>query len=394
MRPKVLWLIKGLGLGGAERLLVSAAPHVDRRRFDYEAAFLLPWKRALVPPLEQAGIPTTCLRHIHPYDPRVIGKVCRLLRERRVDLLHLHLPYTGVVGRIAARLEGVPKVVYTEHNLQERYHPLTRVANQLTMGLTDVTIAVSAEVRASLARSPLARSVHVRTVLNGVDVDDLHRAASMGPDARDELGIARDRLVVGVVNVFRPQKRLDLWLQAARLISAAEPRAAFVVVGDGPSRGELQSLAGRLGVQVVFTGLRHDAPRLIRAFDVFMLSSVFEGLPVALLEAMALGRPVVATQVGGVPSLVAEGRHGFLVPPGDPTALAEGVSALLGDPSLRRRMGEASRQHVEDHFSIRRMVRETEQIYDELLDSSPRLGKPEPEAASARVGAVPLSHGH
>lgn len=372
MRAKVLWLIKGLGLGGAEKLLVLAAPYLDRSRFEYEVLFLLPWKTALVPELERAGIPVICLNHRHPFDLRVVPRIARLLRERRVDILHAHLPYSGVVGRVAARLAGTPAVIYTEHNVQQRYHLLTRLINQATLRLCDVTVAVSAEVRASLLRSPLVGRRTVLTILNGVDVEGLRRAAA-ADGVREEFGILPDRLVVCVVNVFRPQKRLDLWVRAARLIADAEPRATFLVVGDGPIRPQVRDLAGRLGLdgRIAFPGLRHDAARLMAVFDVFMLSSVYEGLPVAVLEAMALGRPVVATRVGGLPGVIQDGRHGFLVPPGDPGALAERVVELLRRPELRQAFGEASAARVRQHFSIERMVRETEHLYVRLLEGSP-----------------------
>ncbi|MGQ0571183.1 MAG: glycosyltransferase, partial [Armatimonadota bacterium] len=230
---RVLWLIKGLGLGGAETLLALSAPHVDRSRFEVEVAYLLPWKNALVPSLEAAGVRVTCLGHRNPFDLRIIGRIVRMLRERQIDVLHAHLPYAGVMARIAGRLVGVPCIVYTEHNLQERYHRVTRIANQATMRLCDRTIAVSDEVRDSLLRSRLGRRARVETIFNGVDVEGLGGAAAAEPDAREELSIPPDRLVVGVVNVFRPQKRLDLWIQAARIIADAEPRATFVVVGDG-----------------------------------------------------------------------------------------------------------------------------------------------------------------
>lgn len=365
-----MWFVKGLGLGGAEKLLALSAPHVDRDRFEVEVAYLLPWKNALVADLERSGLRVTCLSHSRPFDLRVVRRIAAFLRERRVDLLHGHLPYSGVVGRLAARAAGVPCVVYTEHNLQERYHPLARLANQVTLRLCDLTIAVSEEVRQSLLRSPLARGARIRTIQNGVDTEGLQRAADGGRGVREEFGIPPDRLIVGVVNGFRPQKRLDIWIRAARLIAEAEPRSTFLLVGDGPIIGEVRALAAQTGLdgRILFTGLRYDAPRLIAAFDVFMLSSDFEGLPVAVLEAMALGRPVVATRVGGLPGVIQEGRHGFMVDRADPDALARRVVDLLADPGLRQVMGDASRQRVRERFGVQQMVRAMEAAYADVLE--------------------------
>ena len=382
---RVLWLIKGLGIGGAERLLALAAPYLDRDRFEYQAAFLVPWKNALVEDLERAGIRTRCLDHRRPFDLRVIGRIARLVREEKIDIVHLHLPYSGVVGRIAARLTGVPCVVYTEHNVQNRYHPLTRIANQATLRLCDLTIAVSDEVRDSLLRSPLSWGASVVAIPNGVDVEGLERAARVPPGVREEFGIPVDRLIVGTVTVFRPQKRLDVWLQAARAIADARPRSVFFLVGDGLNLRELRDMAGRLGLgdRIIFTGLRRDAARFIAAFDVFMMSSIYEGLPVAALEAMALGRPIVGTRVGGLPGLVQDGRHGFLVDFGDPAALAAKVVHLLDHPELCQALGEASAARIRESFSVQRMVSSTEQAYLKLLLSKGRAGARWPASRSA-----------
>lgn len=381
MPAKVLWLIKGLGLGGAEKLLALSAPYLDRRRYEYQAAYLLPWKTALVADLQSAGVPVTCLNHRISGDPRVVYRIARLLRSERIDILHVHLPYTAVVGRLAARLAGTPRVIYTEHNLQERYRPVTRFLNQVTMGLSDLTIAVSEEVRRSLLTSPLVRNKNVRTILNGVDVDLLVKAASEGGDVRGELGIPADRQIVGVVNVFRVQKRLDVWIRAARIVAQTMPDVVFVLVGDGPVRGDIEAQARRDGLdrRVYFTGLRHDAPRLMAAFDVFMLSSEFEGLPVAVLEAMALRIPVVATRVGGLPAVIDDGYSGFLVEPGNPEALADQVTTLLRAPALRQSFADAGAVRVREQFSTARMVRETEDIYRQVLDEPAHAGGTVPD---------------
>ncbi len=376
MPAKVLWLIKGLGLGGAEKLLALSAPYLDRSRYAYQVVYLLPWKTALVGDLRAQGIPVTCLDHWISGDPRVLWRLASLLRRERIDILHAHLPYTGVVGRLAGRLARTPHVLYTEHNVQERYRPVTRYLNQATLPLCDITIAVSDEVRDSLLAGPLVRRAEVHTILNGVDVETLVRSAAAGPDVRDEFGIPAGRPIVGVVNVFRTQKRLDLWVRAARLIVEAQPGTIFLVVGDGPVRGAVEAQARREGLDgsIHFPGLRADAPRLMAAFDVFMLASEFEGLPVAVLEAMALRVPVVATRVGGLPQVIESGRCGFLVEPGDPRALAERAVTLLRTPSMRQAFADAAAQRVREHFSIARMVHETEDVYRRVLDGHVSVG--------------------
>jgi glycosyltransferase involved in cell wall biosynthesis len=187
---------------------------------------------------------------------------------------------------------------------------------------------------------------------------------------RQSFSIELDAPLVGTVAVFRTQKRLDQWLVAARLLAERHPGVRFLLVGDGPLRGELEAIARRAGLaeRVVFAGLQQDVRPYYAALDVFLLSSEFEGLPLALLEAMAGGLPVVATAVGGVPEAIESGTHGLLVPFGAPALLSQAVSRLLGDPELRARLGENARERVRRDFSVERMARELETIYGRIAE--------------------------
>ncbi|MFQ5875666.1 MAG: glycosyltransferase, partial [Dehalococcoidia bacterium] len=327
-RKKILWLIKGLGLGGAERLLATALPHVDRNVFSYEVAYFLPWKNDLVPEFEQADIPVACLNLGKPYNPMGLFRLTRFLREREIDILHCHLPYSGVLGRVAGRLAGVKGIVYTEHNVLEMYHPITRFCNVLTSPLNDVTIAVSEEVQRSVLKrwAPARRTV--ATICNGVDLNSLGPNGVRPEMVKEALGIPGAHRVVGNVAHVRPEKGQEYFLQAAKLVLDKCPDVTFVIVGREKTNGELhrlRELATQLRIQdkVIFAGFREDVLHLMTTFDVFVLSSLHEGLPVALLEAMALGKPSVATRVGGVPEVIDDGVNGFLVQPRDPTGLAE-----------------------------------------------------------------------
>ena len=364
---RVCHLIKGLGRGGAESLL----PQTIRGGgggVSYAVGYFLPWKNALVPELAELGVPVRCFAA--GSNAALLARVpavARWLRAERADLVHAHLPLAGVAARLAGRLAGVP-VVYTEHNLQERYHPWTRRLNRLTWGLQERAIAVSVEVAQSIAEH-VGRRVPVEVVLNGIEVEGRLPDAEAVEAVRWRWRLPVDRPVVGTVAVMRRQKRLDLWLEAAGRIAAARPDAAFVVVGDGPLRGELEARAAALGLagRVRFVGLQDDVCPFLAVFDVFLTSSEFEGLPLALLEAMAAGVPVVATRVGGVPEVVRDPAEGALVPFGDPAALAGAVDALLADPERARAVGEAGRRRVARDFGVARMARELEEIYASTL---------------------------
>ncbi len=366
-RARILLLIKGLGVGGAERLLEAALPHLDRSRFDYQIAYLLPWKAALVPAFEAARVPVHNLGMRFPVDPRPLQRLVALLRREQIDVVHAHLPVAGIWGRIAARVAGVRHVVYTEHNVPQRYAMPTRVLNQRTYRMNEVVIAVSDEVRRAIEGYANGRPSIV-TVQNAVDADAL-AAVPVDRDAvRREFGFSSDTLLVTTVGNMTPKKGHTHLLAAAVRVLAAHAGARFLLVGLGPLADSLKADASRLGLEgrFVFAGFRPDAVRLVAASDVFVLSSIHEGLPIALLEAMALGKPSVVTRVGGVPEATDE-TSSVLVRPEDPEALADGISALLASPELRTRVGAEARLKSRARYGVAQMVHAIEQVYSGLL---------------------------
>lgn len=365
---RVLLLIKGLGRGGAEQLLVSAAPHVDRSRFRYEVAYVLPGKDALAAELERLGMPVSCLGGGH--QTAWAARLRSLIRKRRIDLVHAHLPYAAIGARLACTGRERPPLVYTEHNVWQSYRPPTYWANLLTFARTDHVFTVSDEVRTSIRYPPSLgwlRLPPVETLYHGLDPIMLEQAP-MADGVREDLGIPARAPVVATVANFRHEKGHHHLLRAADLVRKSVPEARFMLVGQGPLETQVRREAERLELQdtVVFAGFRDDVPRVLAAADVFALSSVHEGLSIALLEAMALGKPPVVTRVGGLPELVGHRRHGLLVPPADPPALAAAIVTMLQDPILRTRLGQAARQRAAD-FDIRTAVRRMEEVYAELL---------------------------
>jgi len=367
MNRRILLLIKGLGRGGAEQILASAAPHLDRTRFDYEVAYLLPWKDALVKDLEDADIPVRCLDGSRGVV--WVSRLRRLVSARRFDLIHAHSPVAASAARVSFG-RGGPPIVYTEHNVWERYHRATYWSNMLTFGRNRHVFAVSDHVRDSIRYpTPLALSTMppVETLYHGIDQASIAEWASRN-GVREELGIPHDAPVVGTVANFKSHKRLDQLLRAFAVVHREVPDARLVLVGQGPLEGELFRLARSLGLhdRVLFTGFREDAPRVCSTFDVFALSSEHEGLSIALIEALALGKPAVVTDVGGLSEVIEDGRQGYIVPVGQASALAGRIVKLLQDPELRTRMGAEGRARAE-LFDIRNSVRRMEQVYQEIL---------------------------
>jgi glycosyltransferase involved in cell wall biosynthesis len=358
----VLMLAKGLGRGGTERLLCGTVRLLDPARYRVEVAYLLPWKDALVPEVEAAGVPVHCLDAPHATSVAWLGRLRRLVREHDIALVHTHMPAPAVAARLA--LPGrAPAFVHTEHNLWDRYRPATRWANRVTYGRNAAVIAVSAAV----ARSVGAARPTPEVVVHGVE-------PPAGPpgdpaEARARLGLAGDGPIVGTVGNFTAKKDHATLVRALALMDGD---VRLVLVGLGPLEADLRVLVARkgMGERVTFAGSRDDVAELLPAFDVFALGSRYEGLPIALLEAMAAALPCVATRVGGVPEVITDGEDGVLVPPDDPGALATGLTALLRDPARRAALAARAAARAEG-FRLDAAVARIEAVYDRALARRP-----------------------
>lgn len=363
-RYRILHVIKSLGLGGAETLLVEGRPFVDRSRFDYSYAYFLGWKDKLVPALRAQGAEVTCLGGDGVFG--ILNRIHALashVRHEQIDLIHCHLPIASVTARLAGELAGVP-VVGTEHNLVSGYHPLTHGLWLASLPKQARLVAVSNEVLSSV-RKAAPEYAPCEAIANGVATAKFARSESSRMRIRREFGFADDAFVVGTIAVFRPQKRLDLWLRAAKQLADKVPTARFLLVGDGVERDRLAALVNELGLtdRVVMPGLRDDAPALYSAMDLFMMSSAYEGLPVALLEAMAARLPVLVTRVGGIPEVLTDGVSGFMVDPLNTDALVERALECFANPSLREGLASAAHSSVVERFSVATMVAKYERLY-------------------------------
>jgi glycosyltransferase involved in cell wall biosynthesis len=367
VKRRILHLIKGLGRGGAEQLLKSAARYLDRDRFDFEIAYVLAYKDALVSELEEAGMKVHCLHG--GSSPGWLPRLRRLVLERHIDLVHSHSPLVAACARAALLGTGVGRV-YTEHNVWECYHPATYWANLLTFPRSQHVFAVSDHVRDSI-RYPLPlrflRMPPVESLYHGLDPEAV-TGWQTSDGVRAELGIPEDAPVFGAVANFREKKGHKYLIEATALVLREIPEARLVLVGQGPLEGELRRQVREMNLDgaVIFTGQRGDAPRVAASFDVFALGSVHEGLAIALIEAMAMGVPAVVTSAGGLPEVVQHGKQGFIVEPREPRQLADSIVSLLTNPALRREMGEQARKRAAA-FDIRTAVRRVEEVYAELL---------------------------
>lgn len=353
-------LTKGLGRGGTERLLTGTLGSLDRSRFRVEVAYLLPWKDAFVEEVRAAGIPVHCLDAPRPTSLGWIPRLRRLVREREIDLVHTHAPLPAVAARLALPAAREPIFVHTEHNLWDRYRRPTRWANALTYRRNAAVIAVSEGVAASVRSS-----VDVEVIRHGIDLAAHRHGAAARRAARERLDLPLDAPVIGTVGNFTAKKDHVVLIEAFALTAAEHPEARLVLVGTGPREDVLRDRVRQLGVQeaVHFTGSRSDVFELLPGFDVFALSSRFEGLPIALLEAMASSAAPVATRVGGIPEVISDGVNGLLVDPGEPEALATALGKLLADETTRLRIAAAAWERAAA-FDLRHAVTKIEAVYD------------------------------
>lgn len=372
----VAYVIPRMSIGGAQTHLLHVLRRLDRRRFspllcclatDRDNAHLLDRVRELRVPILDANLPDRANSLVRPRSAVQMARIAREFRRRRVQIVHSYLFHANWFGTLAGRLAGVPVVIVSKRSMDVYTRRRERWACRLVNRLAHCVTAVAEAVREHVHREegcPLDKMV---VIPNGVDAEQFRGAAV--PTVDEFPGMAGDGKVVGTITRLVWKRGHEELIEAAALVARGEPAARLVIVGDGPLRPALERRAKERGLNgtVRFLGAVPRAARLLPHFDVFVLSSVWEGMSNGLLEAMAAGRPVVATRVGGNPEVIVDGESGLLVPPRDPQAMADAVLRLLRDPELARRMGAAASRRVEAEFTLPRMVGRLERLYDELL---------------------------
>jgi glycosyltransferase involved in cell wall biosynthesis len=367
-RLRVLLVIKCLGFGGAERLLVDTVTSGDHEHFDYEVAWVLDAEQALVPALRDHGTVVHSLGARGNTDVGWMGRLRRLLQTGRYDVVHFHLPHTAAVGRLVAvslPRDQRPAIVYTEHSLWNKMGLLVRVVNRAGIGLDQSLIVVSEAAHGALPRALRSRA---RVIVHGVDLSAADALIAERPRIRDEvraeLGIPDGDLVAITVANLRPEKGYDTLLDAARIVVDRGLPVRFLSVGRGSEEGAMEERRRALGLgdRFTFLGPRPDVLRLLVAADLLVLPSRQEGLPVVLMEATSVGLPIVATAVGGVPQVLTDDVNGLVVPPDAPDELAAAIARLAGDPSSRERLGRGAKERS-SMFDVSEASREIEGIY-------------------------------
>jgi glycosyltransferase involved in cell wall biosynthesis len=319
--------------------------------------------------LEKRGVRVLSLDGTGKLDARVIVRLFKLLRSEQPDVVQAFLFWANVAARACGLILRAFPVISSYHDEIVSEGWLVRLVDRLTLSWTDRIVCCSGAVGRSVVSRIGGKIEHCTIIPFGVDIDQFEPIAAA---TRRELGLRESQKVIGTVcRLVEPKKGLRFLLQAMAVLARkyGQPPCQLLIVGDGPSRQELELLRDQLKLSawVVFTGSRRDIPRVLHAVDAFVLPSLYEGFGIAILEAMAAGKPVIATAVGGIPEFVLSGETGLLVEPGNVEALADAIDQLLSHPQQAQTMGAKGRIRAGESYHISTIVRQHEQVYTACL---------------------------
>ncbi len=370
-KARVLHVLPNFGPGGAERMVTHLLLHLDRDRFEVAAVSLFDRQGTdLETMLDQARIRVWYLGKHKGFDPRMFRRLWGMFREFQPDVAHTH----RYVLRYLLPLILVHRArvwVHTVHNMAEKEVDwVGKWIHRVAFRAGVVPVAIAEEVARSLERVYGLRNLPL--IPNGIPVDQYALAEEVRKAWRTREGYEESAVLLVSVARMSPQKDHFSLIQAFSIASSRSSQLRLLLVGDGSLRSKLEAQVKALDLKdkVRFLGVRADVPEILAAADMFVLSSQWEGNPLSVMEAMAAGKPVIATAVGGVPELIQHGISGVLVPPGDVEALAEAILKLADDPNLRRQMGKEAFRRAKERFDVSVMVREYEFLYERLLGKS------------------------
>ncbi|MDA8235325.1 MAG: glycosyltransferase [Clostridia bacterium] len=370
-RIKVLHVIGGGEIGGAEIHILHLLKNLDRQIFDIRLCCLFP--RPFAQAAEEAGIPVDVINMKNKFNLLAVARMIKIIKERRIDIVHTHGVRANLVGRLGAKLAGVKHIVTTVHSILEQDYPapLARFANKVMEKLTEGYVERFVTVSDLLKKDLQTKGINpdkVVTIYNGINPEDF-QSDRVATDVRGRFRIPVEVPVVGIIARMHPVKGHGVFLQAAKEVLTQLPQACFLIVGSGFHRPWVEAEAERLGLRknVIFTGFMDDIPGVLAALDVLVISSLSEGFGLTAVEAMAMGVPVVATRVGGLPEIITHKENGLLVPAGDAGKMAKEILWLLENPVAGEAMAQKGRATVAEKFTVQGMAQQTQALYAGLM---------------------------
>ncbi|MCK5595187.1 glycosyltransferase [bacterium] len=366
---KLLRIISNLGVGGVQKRMTSILPKLDKERY---SIIVCSFKSGeLQKHLEQSGISVRIVQRRFKFDPVCIYRLCSIMKKENIDIVHTHCHKPNTTGRFAAKLAGVSVIIANEHNVDSWKSSWQLILDRWLAVCSDKIIAVSEAVKNFYVKNANISADKFEVIYNGVDLDFWQKnipSREAIAEKKSKFGLLQDDKVIATIGRLHSQKGHEYLLRAARKIIPRMKNLKFLIVGDGPMKDSLESLSERLGIKknVVFTGKRDDIKEVLYLSDISVLSSIREGFSNVVLESMACGKPVVATDVGGNKEIVIDGENGFIVPFRDKDALADKILALVGNEELIEKMGLAAKETVKN-FSLSRMAHKTEHLYEKSM---------------------------
>jgi len=379
---QVLHPITRLIVGGAQENTMYTAALLDKQRFHVE---LLSGPQtgsegSLIEEVNLRGIPLTIfpdlLRHVSPlHDLKALWNIKRFIQSGSYTIVHTHSSKAGILGRLAARLSKTPLIVHTVHgwSFHDYMSPMTRwiyiLMERWIARFSDALVVVTERDIEKGLQAGIGRREQYRRIRSAIPLDEFDPRLVDRQAVRQELNLPADEVVIGNVGRFSTQKNPLDWVRVAGRVGQACPQARFLLVGDGPMRFQVEQALQQAGIaeRTTLTGLRRDVPRMLAAMDIFLLTSLWEGLPRVIPQAMAMGLPVVANRADGVTEAIQDGSNGYLCSPGEIEQMAERCIELAHHPLTRQEMGCRGQAYALQEFDLRKMITSLEALYDELL---------------------------
>ena len=369
---KILHLTKGTELYGAQRVILNLAENINSENFEALIATLVNNRHGqgtFVEEIENRGEKAITIKCRKRIDIPALQALITILKNQHIDILHCHELKSRLYGLIAARARNIP-VVTTHHNWTgaNRLVKIFECLDALYIRFFDRIIAVSEELKLSMLKFKIPAK-RITVILNGINLKEFQGDQKDITSLRKKIGIKVGEKIIGNVGRLSVEKGHKLFLTTAELIKKEYPAIQFVIVGNGPLEGELKILVDKLGLKenVFFTGFCQDVQQIYSIMDIYLSTSVVEGTPMAMMEAMAMGVPVVATKVGGVSGLLQQNQGGILLDNNEPEKIADSVIDLLKNPDKLARLAANAQKNIEENHSALQMVRQYENIYMNII---------------------------